>query len=299
MTDKTEREVNGMKSIDGRVIKQISSVFFVETQNGVFKCFARKKIKKQLDGGNILVGDYVEICSERNEYVIERLLPRKNCLVRPYISNIDVCFIVIAPVPEPDFMLVDKIIVNCLEQSIKPVLVLNKSDIGQVDVSEYRHIIDIVECSASDSSNLTELVKIAKGKTVCFAGQSAVGKSSLINAVLDSNLLETGELAKKIKRGKNTTRKIEIIDIGNGTYLADTCGFSMLETVDIPPEELRLYFDDLEEFRPFCRFNTCTHIDEPDCACKPHIGKEIGSGRYSRYKAIFEELVARKQSKYD
>ena len=117
--------------------------------------------------------------------------------------------------------------------------------------------------------------------------------------MLGSDKLEVGELAKKIKRGKNTTRRTEILYIGNGTYLVDTCGFSMLETVDISPESLRLYFDDLEKYRMECRFNTCTHIDEPDCAVKPHVGYEIGKGRYLRYKTIFEELKERRENKYD
>lgn len=120
-----------------------------------------------------------------------------------------------------------------------------------------------------------------------------------MNNILDCDLLEVGELAKKIKRGKNTTRKTEIFHIGEGTYFVDTCGFSMLETVDVAPENLRLYFDDLEAFRKDCRFNMCTHTDEPDCAVKAHVGKEIGVCRYERYKTIYQELVKRKEEKYD
>ncbi|MDE5601953.1 MAG: ribosome small subunit-dependent GTPase A [Clostridia bacterium] len=283
-------------AIDGRVIKAVASKFFVDTQDGVKVCFARKKLKSD---GNIFVGDFVSVMRERDSFVIEEVKPRKNQLIRPYVSNIDLCFIVIAPEPEPDFLLVDKIIVNCHEQGITPVLVANKCDLCHIDLTEYGDIIDIIECSAESGIGVDSIVYTSLGKTVCFAGQSAVGKSSLINAVLGSDKLEVGELAKKIKRGKNTTRRTEILYIGNGTYLVDTCGFSMLETVDISPESLRLYFDDLEKYRMECRFNTCTHIDEPDCAVKPHVGYEIGKGRYLRYKTIFEELKERRENKYD
>jgi len=282
---------------DGRVIKAVASKFFVDTTDGVKVCFARKKLKSADNG--ILVGDFVSVSRDRDSFVIDEIKPRKNSLIRPYVSNIDVCFIVIACEPQPDFLLVDKIIVNCHQQRILPVLVLNKCDISDLDLSEYKNVVKIIKCSAETSFGVDDIAYVSRGKTVCFAGQSAVGKSSLINAMLGSELLEVGELAKKIKRGKNTTRRTEILSLGEGTYLVDTCGFSMLDTIDIPPEELRLYFDDMEEFRPKCRFNTCTHIDEPDCAVKPHIGGEIGSGRYERYKTLFNELKERRENKYD
>ena len=285
-----------MKTYKGRVIKAVASKFFVDTDEGVKVCFARKRLKND---GLIYVGDYVEIAKDRDSFVIENVAPRKNRLIRPYVSNVDVCFIVIAPEPEPDFLLVDKIIVNCLVEGIEPILVKNKADVKHIDTAEYDGVVKQIECSAQTGENVKKIVEIAKGKTACFAGQSAVGKSSLLNNILDCDLLEIGELAKKIKRGKNTTRKTEIFHIGEGTYFVDTCGFSMLETVDVAPENLRLYFDDLEAFRKDCRFNMCTHTDEPDCAVKAHVGKEIGVGRYERYKTIYQELVKRKEEKYD
>lgn len=284
-----------MKTIDGRVIKAVASKFFVDTPEGVKVSFARKRLKND---GIIFVGDYVTVAKDRGDFVIEEVKPRKNQLIRPYVSNIDVCFIVISPEPEPDFVLVDKIIINCLEQRITPVLVKNKDDLKTIDTSEYNGVIEQFVCSAATGEGVKELVEFAKGKTVCFAGQSAVGKSSLINTILDCDLLEVGELAKKIKRGKNTTRKTEIFNL-NGTYFVDTCGFSMLETVDVEPKDLRLYYDDFEQFRCECRFSSCTHTDEPDCAVKAHVGKEIGTGRYQRYLAIYKELVERKENMYN
>lgn len=285
-----------MKTFTGRVIKAVSSRFFVDVGGDVKVCYARKKLKAD---GDIYVGDVVEIAKERDSHVIERVFPRKNSLIRPYIANIDVCFIVIAPEPQPDFMLVDKVIVNCLIQGVEPVLVKNKRDIGDIDATEYASVLDIVECSAESGEGIDKLAALAKGRTACLAGQSAVGKSSLINALLDAPVLEVGELAKKIKRGKNTTRRTEILSLGEDTYLVDTCGFSMLEAVDIRPEELRLYYDDMERFRGSCRFNMCTHTAEPDCAVRAEVGRGVGKGRYERYLAIFAELQKRLDERFD
>lgn len=163
-----------MKTYDGRVIKAVASKFFVDTKDGVKICFARKRLKND---GIIFVGDYVTIAKDRDSFVIEDVKPRKNCLIRPYVSNIDVCFIVIAPEPEPDFVLVDKVIVNCLVEGIKPVLVKNKCDINDIDTSEYQGVVEQIDCSASTSQNVDKIIEYAKGKTACFAGQSAVGKA--------------------------------------------------------------------------------------------------------------------------
>lgn len=285
-----------MKTISGRVIKAVASKFWVDTDDGVRVCFARKKLKAD---GAIYVGDRAEIARDRDAWVIEKVLPRANALVRPYVANVDVCLVVVAPEPEPDLLLADKVIVNCLAEGIRPVLVWNKSDLEKGDLAEYNGVCETLECSAETGEGIDALASSIRGQTACFAGQSAVGKSSIINALLDSPALEVGELAKKIKRGRHTTRRAEIIPLGEGTYLVDTCGFSMLDAVDVPPEELRLYFDDFEKFRPECRFNTCLHLDEPDCAVKAHLGCGVGRGRYERYKLIYAELDDRRKNKYD
>ena len=175
-----------MKTFDGRVIKAVASKFFVDTSDGVKVCFARKKLKVD---GIIFVGDRVQVAKDRDSYVIESVYPRKNALIRPYVANVDVCFIVVAPEPQPDFLLVDKVIVNCLEEGITPVLVANKSDIADIDLSEYNNVCECVKCSAETREGTEKLASLIRGKTACFAGQSAVGKSSIINAVLDSPAL--------------------------------------------------------------------------------------------------------------
>jgi ribosome biogenesis GTPase len=285
-----------MKLFDGKVISQAASRFYVSDGAKTYVCFARKKLKT---GGDIFVGDKVRFVKDSDGCIIEEVLPRKNSLVRPYVANVDICLIMIASVPEPDFVLVDKVIVNCLHEGITPILVVNKCDLGVPDMSEYTKVVETYICSAETLAGIPELLKRIAGNTVCFAGQSAVGKSSVINAILNSGVLEVGEMSKKAKRGKHTTRRTEILDIGSGTYLVDTCGFSMLDTIDIEPERLRLYFDDMEEYRKNCRFNACTHTVEPDCAVKPEVGKGVGVGRYERYKQIYAELKTRREEKYE
>lgn len=285
-----------MKTSVGRVVKAVASKFWVDADGDVKVCFARKKLKAD---GYIFVGDRVEIAKDGDAFVIERVFPRLNALVRPYVANVDVCLIVLAPEPEPDFLLADKVIVNCLAEGIRPVLVWNKCELEIADLSEYNNVCEYVVCSAETGEGIDRLAKTIRGKTACFAGQSAVGKSSIINALLDSPVMQVGELAKKIKRGRHTTRRAEILPLGNGTYLVDTCGFSMLDAVDMPPEELRLYFDDMERFRRECRFNMCLHLDEPDCAVKAHIGDGVSEGRYARYKLIYNELYDRRKNQYD
>ncbi len=285
-----------MKTTKGRVVKAVASKFWVDADGGVKMCFARKKLKSD---GAIYVGDSVGIARDRDAYVIETVYPRSNALVRPYVANVDVCLIVLAPEPAPDFLLADKVIVNCLAEGITPVLVWNKCDLEKAELAEYNNVCERVVCSAETGEGIDALAALIQGKTACFAGQSAVGKSSVINALLASPVMQVGELAKKIKRGRHTTRRAEILPLGGGTYLVDTCGFSMLDAVDMPPEELRLYYDDMERFRKECRFNTCIHIDEPDCAVKAHIGDGVSAGRYERYKLIYNELDDRRKNKYD
>ncbi len=283
------------KPLAGRVVKGVSSRFFVDTEKGVVVAVARKKLRF---GGNILVGDKVEMIQEHGDYVIEKIFDRKNKLIRPYVANVDICLIVVAVVPEPDFILVDKIIVNCFIEGIEPILVLNKSDLGKVDaIEDYKKIVDVEICSAVSDEGIDTLLKKLDNKTVCFAGQSAVGKSSLINAILKSDRLKTNGLTKKIQRGMHTTRQTELIKVDE-CFLIDTCGFSMLDAVDIEPESLKLYYDEFEEFAPKCQFSSCNHLNEPNCAVKEAVGKGISIDRYERYKTIFQELVDRKNKKF-
>lgn len=290
-----EQKTMSKNCLKGRVIKGVTSRYHVDTKEGVKIVPARKKVKNI---GEILVGDIVEIAKEGTTFVLENVLPRKNQLIRPYVANVDVCLIVIAPLPKPDFLLVDKVIVNCLVEGIMPILVANKSDLGEIsELNEYRNILEIQSCSATTDEGIEKLTSLFDGKTVCLAGQSAVGKSSIINAILKTDKLETAGLAKKSMRGKHTTRQTELLHVGN-CFLIDTCGFSLLDAIEIEPEELRLYYDEFEALRSLCKFRGCTHLNEPECAVKSDIGLSVSQGRYERYKTIYQELEERKNKKF-
>lgn len=237
------------------------------------------------------------------EGIITAVYPRKNELIRPYVANIDALIIVVAPTPKPDWICVEKLILNCRHQNITPALVYNKLDLttdeeAAAAIRPYRNEFAVFKVSASDGRGIAELKSYMKGKLVCFAGQSAVGKSSLINALSDKNL-EVGELSKRIARGKNTTRHVEIYDLAEGRA-ADTCGFSIMESVDLKYDELVYYYDEFLAFQGECRYTNCTHTIEPGCAVKREVmSGNINSDRYGRYVKLYQAMKESWRKKYD
>ena len=279
------------KTIKGRVIKGVAGKFTVLVDDVEYKAFARGKLKND---GEIRVGDMVEIESNRS-YVIEKVYPRQNSLIRPYVANIDMAIITIAESPKPDFVLVDKILINCKQSNIKPILCVNKMDILSKELkqsieTDYKGIVDIYYVSAHTKQGILELEKLIENKVVCFCGQSAVGKSSIINCLLEDRTLEVGGLSKKTERGKHTTRVTEIIKVAGG-YVVDTCGFSMLENIDINEKDLALYYPEFYEPSYYCKYRGCNHIHEPECEVKKLVEDgTISRSRYDRYIQIYEQI---------
>jgi len=264
-----------------RVIKIKSDRFVIESGNDRLICPARQHNKK----GDILVGDHVLV----EDGVIERVVNRKNRLIRPQIANIDQSIFIICSLPKPDFFLLDKAIVNCLKNNIEIIICVNKQDIND---SQFLHGIrqqytgrKIIAASAL-SSDVKEIEPLLKDKLTCLSGQSAVGKSTIINALLGADIVKTGPLSA-FNRGKNTTTTTEIYKIKGG-YLADTPGFSLLDFHDIQSDELELYYPEFDEIRLDCRYHRCLHIQEPDCAVKAAVEVgEINNDRYQRYLKLF------------
>lgn len=238
--------------------------------------------------------------------VVEQVYDRKNVIIRPPLANIDKMFIVIATVPQPDFMLVDKLIVNCLCNNITPVLVVNKIDLCNTAflsdvVDQYKDVLKILEVSSFDSNTLKPLKKEMKGCLSLFAGQSAVGKSSLINALLPKANREVGELSLKTERGKNCTRESQIFVFDGNSKIADTTGFSSLELKDIAKEQLTDYYAEIKKRSQKCAYNTCNHFGESEeiCAVKQAVSKgEINKKRYDRYVLLFKELKELEKKRY-
>ncbi len=290
-----------MTDLYGVVTKIVGGVFTVESENGKFTCFSPKKLR--YNEFDVLVGDMVRFVDlHKGKGNITEILPRKNRLNRPEVANVDVCFIVLASVPQPDFYLTDKVLINCFQEKIEPVIVVNKMDIDDGTAEEVRQnfssVCDIVCLSAFDSASLECLKNYVEGKIVCFAGQSAVGKTSILNAILPNFQGKTGGISEKSGKGMHTTRHSSLHKVWGG-YVVDTCGFSLCNLVGIRHDELRLYLDDFVSIAQNCKFTSCTHTVEPDCAVKKaaETGK-LCKARYQRYLDEYKELVDFEENQY-
>lgn len=290
-----------MNKLSGIVTKAVGGVFTVEADGKKFTCFSPKKLRyNDLD---ILVGDKVEFEDLRKgKGSIVNILPRKNRLHRPEIANVDVCFLVLASLPKPDLYLADKVLINCFQEQIEPVILVNKMDIDDGTAENikrnYSAVCDVVCLSSFDKDSLEALKPYANGKVVCFAGQSAVGKTSILNNLLPSLNNPTGGLSEKTGRGMHTTRHSSLHKAFGG-YFADTCGFSLCNLEHIRADELHLYLDDLMNFSEGCRFSSCTHTVEPDCEVKKAVSNgEICKERFERYLEEYKELADAEKNKY-
>lgn len=252
----------------------------------------------------LFVGDIVEVSKQdySADYLIESVFERKNTLLRPPLCNVDQIVVVIAPVPKPDFLLIDKLIINAKMLGIDVVLVVNKSDISSIFETvcdEYKYVANtILETSAQTGSGIDTLTKILKGKFSCFIGQSAVGKSTLLNAICPNIKAETGGLSRKIDRGKNTTRHSEIYAIDD-ILLADTPGFSLYD-LEINFEEIKDYYPELMLDFP-CKYLNCNHVHETANECEVIKAVNMGNiniNRYNRYKELFLAVKDKWQNKY-
>ena len=294
------------KEKTGRIIKGVGGFYTVLCPDGSeHTCKARGLFRKQ--GMTPLPGDRVLITVDnKGAGYLQEILPRTNELLRPAVANVDVLLIVVsASEPLPDLELADKLLLYCAKQGIRPVLVINKCDGGEtapaLDIkAQYEGALDdIALVSAETGFGVQELLKELSGLTVCLAGQSAVGKSSLINALLGLEL-ETGELSAKTERGRHTTRHAQLIQTPEGGLIADTPGFSMLESVPLEPEEIPRIYREFTRLEGGCRFIGCLHISEPDCAVKEALAEgSINRERYARYVKITNEAIEARRHRYD
>lgn len=279
------------------VIKKIADNFWVKTPEGLFACKPMGKLKQ----GGVFVGDRVVIEVLGDEKVITKVLERKNLLIRPPLANLDQLVIVVSAVPKPDWFIVDKLLLFAYSYGIKPVLLVNKIDINSEVVdyvkNTYSSFVDVCFVSAKSKRNLDELKNMLRGQISAFAGQSAVGKSALINAMFPEHKTIEGELSQKIERGKNTTRHTEIY-ISEDIMIADTAGFTSLDETLLPIKyfELPFYYPDYLDAKKQCKYSTCVHYKEPgkECNVKQLVSKGVlDRDRYERYRKIYEILNER------
>ena len=279
--------------INGRIIKGIGGFYYVKaTDNTVYECKARGVFRKE----NIkpAIGDFVDISLENGKGSIEKIYPRTSYLIRPTVANIDVLVIVVAAAePEPNILLIDKLLVNAENVGIKPVILINKTDVKSGDM--LKEIYEkagypVVLTSAKEEDVKEEILPYIKDKTSAFAGLSGVGKSTILNLITDT-VQETGEISDKIKRGKHTTRHVELLELPEGGFVLDTPGFSSFELNTIKADELYKNFPEMRDLEDMCRFKGCVHINEPDCVVKDKVeSDEIAKSRYESYVELFGEL---------
>ncbi len=291
----------------GRILKGVGGFYYVlDVNEKTHECKARGRFRN--DGMTPLPGDFVRFSiSEGCSGLIEEILPRKNELKRPRVVNVDMIAIVVSVYKPPvDKLLCDKLIIYAKKSNIQPVLVINKCDaVDSQEVeelqSEYRNVCPSLCVSAATGEGLDALKSYLAGCCTCFAGQSATGKSSLLNALFAGLSLETGGLSKKVDRGRHTTRHAELMVLqGFSGTVVDTPGFSFLEANDIQPSELCALCDDLSIYSHQCRFISCLHDKEPQCSVKAAVADGlISKDRYQRYLTILNELQEAKENKYD
>lgn len=273
--------------------------------NSEFKASLRGNIKRR---NGILVGDLVEVEVSYDRYMIKKILPRKNSLIRPPVANIDNLVIVVSlSTPSPDFFLLDKQIVLAKFKDILPIIVINKidlniSDITNKDLSYIKNVygnlgFQIIEVSAKNNIGIDVLKEKLHNKISAFSGNSGVGKSSIINKIFGTNSL-TFEVAKKTNRGRHTTKHVKIYK-NEDMYVLDTPGFSSYELYDIEYKELKNYYPDFLECN--CDYLDCSHVFENEkvCGVKKAINDgRIDKNRYDRYVELFKKLKDEYDRKY-
>ena len=275
-----------------RVIKAVAGKFVLEGCEGTFH--ARGNFKRD----RIVSGDYV--CADGD--VITRVCERKNKLVRPNVANVDLIAVVLASVPAPDFNLVDKMLIYAENKGIDVVLIVNKADLADAEFLssvkfQYDSVCDVLTVCARTGDGIERLKAYFAGRLTVFCGQSAVGKSTLLNALCGEEHMETGEVGERSGRGRHTTRHAEIF-CADGLCVVDTPGFSELygEELEMTYEDCDYYYPEFFALSKDCRFNRCTHTHEPDCAVKLALSEgKLSQARYDRYLKLREELKAAKK----
>ncbi|MCF6137059.1 ribosome small subunit-dependent GTPase A [Pseudalkalibacillus berkeleyi] len=289
----------------GTIIKALSGFYYVKSEGEIYQCRGRGNFRKRKL--TPLVGDDVvfESSNKTDGYVLE-LMDRKNELVRPPIANVDQALIIFSAL-EPTFstLLLDRFLVHIEANEILPVICLSKLDLLKEnenvnkELSVYRDIgYNVLETSSIEEKGLEDVRSIFEDKVTVIAGQSGVGKSTLLNALNPELNLETNAISNHLGRGKHTTRHVELIPFGEG-LVADTPGFSSLDFVNMEPEDLSIYFPEMRDLRPNCKFRGCTHTSEPKCAVKDGLSNgEVSQFRYDHYVQFLEEIKDQKQRRY-
>jgi len=304
-------EQRGSSMPEGMIIKALSGYYYVRPDEGgdPVQCRARGIFKKR--GVSPLVGDRVKFSeTENGEGIVDEILPRSTELVRPPVANVDLAVLVFSVVhPDLNLLLLDKFLVHTESAGLDALIVFTKFDAADGEPDRER-IVESVEAarqlyesigygslvtSARRGEGIEELKRRLSGRISVFAGQSGVGKSSLLNALVPGLKLETSEISKKLGRGRHTTRHVELVPLPGGGYVADTPGFSQLDFTELGVDEIGSCFREFRELAEGCKFRGCTHVHEPGCAVLA--AKERGEIAESRYANYLEFMTEWKENR--
>ena len=283
------------KTSQGRIIRSLSGFYEVQTEQGTVTCRARGNLRR---GSQIpLTGDMVSVSIERGKGMVEKIHPRRNSFVRPAVANIDALVVIAAnanPVTAP--FLMDRVAAIAGDQEVPVILCVNKCDLDPAQdlIRIYTHAgFEVIAASAETGEGIEQLRELIKGKLVAFTGNSGVGKSSILNRLCPALQLPTGEVSEKLGRGRHTTRHVELYDLGDGTLVADTPGFSSFDTdqMDVMlKENLQYAFPDFGVYLGKCQFHDCSHRKEPGCAVTAALAAgELEPTRYDSYLRLYEK----------
>jgi ribosome biogenesis GTPase len=285
----------------GRIVKALAGYYYVQDGDALWQCRARGVFRKK--GITPLVGDEVGYETNGTEGTVTEILPRTSELIRPPIANINQAILVFS-LAEPDFnpQLLDKFLVHTEAAGVEAVICLTKADLldDQTELERIRTYCEaigypVVITSSKGKNGIEEIRAHLAGHLSVFAGQSGVGKSSLLNALFSELQLETAPISQKLGRGRHTTRHVELIHLPEGGWVADTPGFSSLDFQSIEANELGLYFKEMHARLGECKFRGCLHVNEPGCVVREAVeAGEIQPPRYEHYLEFLQEIKDRK-----
>lgn len=286
-----------MSDQDGLIVKGIGGFYYVRTETaGVIQTRGRGIFRKEEITPT--VGDRVRIeILDDGDGVINHIYERKNLFHRPPVANVD-CIVIMfaAQHPKPNYDLIDKFLIMTESRGVEAVLCLNKCDLVsprkvQTMTERYAGVYPVLQVSADTGAGVEELREVLKNRTSVFAGPSGVGKSTLTNLLIPDAGMDTSAVSRKTRRGRHTTRHVEIFDLPGGGMLFDTPGFTSFDLSGVKSEELADYYPEFSAYKGECRFDDCRHLKEPDCAVRKALEDgEIHPQRYESYEKIYGEL---------
>ena len=283
------------KRTTGRILRSLSGFYDVQTSEGLVTCRGRGSLRKAHQSP--LTGDMVEISVEKGKGMVEKILPRRNCFVRPAVANVDALVVFAAnvnPITEP--FLIDRVAAIAGDQEVEVILCVNKTDLDPATdlIRIYRNAgFTVISASAETGQGVEELRSLLQGKLTAFTGNTGVGKSSMLNKLCPNLELATGEVSEKLGRGRHTTRHVELYKLDEDTYVADTPGFSSFDTDQmdvILKENLQYAFPDFAPYAGGCQFHDCSHRQEPGCAVRAALeAGKLEPTRYDSYLKLYEK----------